>query len=238
MALTLKDPGQGSQENDNKKAESTYNSPVNPDYIKADPIVLSKPDLSIESNMRKESSSDKVIGILKLVIPLLILIIGGKLIYDKLTSKPKDVTDIVKSDETAIEKELGITLENNDAMVHQIHQYSRGKVTVSGNGDIGVIYIDGKQVGLHINNKKYGMYGVAIGDAMAHAEKDMKFDYNKSTSVLDDALSGKSMTWYYYNTETNEAIALTENETTARVVAITYFSDFHKVTENLEGISD
>ena len=109
---------------------------------------------------------------------------------------------------------------------------------MSGNGDIGVIYIDGNQVGLHINNKKYGMYGVAIGDAMAHAEKDMKFDYNKSTSVLDDALSGKSMTWYYYNTETNEAIALTENETTARVVAITYFSDFHKVTENLEGISD
>lgn len=41
-------------------------------------------------------------------------------------------------------------------------------------------------------------------------------------------------TYFYYNNEHNDCVALTVNDTTNRIVGITYFYDFNKIMETID----
>ena len=61
--------------------------------------------------------------------------------------KDTDLKEYVNYDTDAIEKKLNIKLTRNDETYRRVRQYSNGKVTTDGNGDLAVLYLDGKQFG-------------------------------------------------------------------------------------------
>ncbi len=148
----------------------------------------------------------------------------------------KDVTNLVNMSVEGVEKALDVTLNENSSMISQIHQYSDGNVTVYGNGEIGVVYIDDVYAGLHINDKKYSLYGVKIGDSESEAEENMTFPSDDSMSVLNDIMEGNSTTVFYRDKAKGDCFVVIYNDHSNRVVAMTYFKNFYKVTENLESI--
>lgn len=150
----------------------------------------------------------------------------------------KDVTNLVNMDVEEVERTLDVTLNENSSMISQIYQYSDGNVTVYGNGEIGVVYIDDLYVGLHINDKKYSLYGVKIGDSETTAEANMTFASDESMVVLNDITKGNSTTVFYINKVKGDCFAVIYNDHSNRAVAMTYFKNCAKVTENLQSIGD
>lgn len=173
-------------------------------------------------------------AVMKVVILLAIgfsLVLICKLIL--LMQKGKDITDYLRCDEAAIASELKLDLLDRPEMVGHIHQWSTGEVSVKGTEDFGVVYIDGKQAGIHVESKKYTMYGLQLGEGEKHAYENMSYDFEDFHAVLNDMAEGKTTTYYYYNTQKNDCIAMTINDTTCRIVGLTYFYDYQKVIETL-----
>lgn len=185
---------------------------------------------------KTKSSSFDVMPIVKIVVIIAVIAIVAKLIAGLINPEVVDVTDYINSDADAVAKALDIEMKPDAEMATQIHHYSNGTVTVEGNGEVGVVYMDGAYAGLHIDAKGYSMFGVAIGDPEYDAVEALNFDYDDSMVVLNDLAAGSSSTVYYYNVQKNNCVALITNGNTNRVVAITYFSNYSKIIETLESI--
>ncbi|MCM1159157.1 MAG: hypothetical protein NC300_12590 [Bacteroidales bacterium] len=163
-----------------------------------------------------------------------VLIFGGRAVVSVLMPEGEDITDLLRKDAATIAKELGVTFTDNTEWVSQIHQYSNGQVTVKAAEDIGIIYIDGKQAGVHIRSKAYTIYGIQLGQGEKQAYDHTTYPYDTFLSVLNDMAAGKTTTYYYYNNERNDCVALTISDTTNRIVGITYFYDYTRITETLD----
>lgn len=185
---------------------------------------------------KTKTSNFDVMSIVKLVVFIAVIALIAKLIINWLNPKVTDVTDYINFDVATIEKELDIDMKPDAQMASQINQHSTGTVTVEGNGEIGVVYIDGAYAGLHIDAKGYGMFDVAIGDPEYDAIDNLSFDYDDSMVVLNDLMGGQSTTVYYYNVANNDCVVMITNATTNRIVAMTYFCDYARITETLESI--
>lgn len=88
---------------------------------------------------------------------------------------------------------------------------------------------------MHIDNRKYSMYGLNIGDALISVDSKINFPHDESFEVLNDVVEGTSSAWFYCNTKKGDCMVVIFNEVSNRVVAMTYFSDGEKVTEQLTG---
>lgn len=186
----------------------------------------------------KAKSDFDVMGIVKWVVIIAVVVIGVKVISGLLNPKTTDVTGYVDYDAAQLEKELDVSLEENADMITQITHYSNGTVTVDGDGKIGVVYIDGKRKGLHINDKAYNMYGVSIGEGEYRVEDIITYDYDDCFSVLNDMVGGQSTATFYYNVANNDCFVIIVNDNSARVVAMTYFNDYKLISQNLSGLDD
>ena len=188
----------------------------------------------------KEREKNQTINmVVKFVAAFLIcglLIFGGKQIVSILMPEGDDITNLLKRDANAIASELGVTLVNNAEWATQIPQYSSGTVAVKSDSDaeIGIVYIDGKQAGVHIRSGKYTIYGIQINDGEKEAYDHTSYPFDGSTSVINDMAEGKTTTYFYYNSKQNDCVALTINDTTNRIVAITYFYDYARIVETLD----
>ncbi len=179
-----------------------------------------------------------VMGIIKWIVIAVVVVVGVKFLAGIINPKATDVTGYGDMDTEQLEKALDIELQENSDMNRQITHYSNSTVTVDGDGDIGVVYFDGKQKGIHINNKKYSMYGISIGDGEFKIDDNITFEYDEYYSVLDDMLGGKSTATFYCNTKENECLVIIINDKSARVVAMTYFNDCKLITQNLSGLDE
>lgn len=164
----------------------------------------------------------------------LVLIFGGRYVVSSLMPDGRDITELLKKDANSIATELGVTFQDNSEWVSQIHQYSKGTTTVKAADGIGIVYIDGKQAGIHIRDKKYTIYGIQIGQGEKNAYDNTSYLYDNFLSILNDMAEGKTTTYFYYNNEHNDCVALTVNDTTNRIVGITYFYDFNKIMETID----
>lgn len=235
MELKLKDDSQ------EKKVEKKPPVDLSDDYIAGietpsaatGPVKIS----TYVATPTPTKSSFDVMGIVKWVVIIALVIVGVKLVSSLIT-KSTDVTAYVNLEATELEDKLGITLESDSSMKNQITHYSNATVTVDGDGEIGVVYLDGKRKGIHINDKKYNMFGVSIGTAEYKMEDVLTYDYEKSFNVLDDMLGGSSTAYFYYNTKNNDCLVIILNDNSARVVAMTYYNDFKLISQNLSGLDD
>lgn len=236
MELKLKD------DNEVKKEESTsYDSGVKPNggyglFIDSPVVISTVVDKPVTA---KKSSDFDLMGIIKWIVIALIVVVGVKLFVNLVNPKATDVTAYVNMETADVEAELDVTLPLAPDMAGKINQWSNNRVvTVNSDGEIGVVYMDGKHIGLHIADKKYTMFGVKIGDGETTIDNNITFDYENSMFVLNDMAEGKSTATYYYNKTNNDCLVVIINDNSNRVVAMTYFNNYAKVTETLSGLDE
>lgn len=183
---------------------------------------------------RKKSTSEVVLTWLFLIG--IAVAIGW---FVKENSKRIDVTHLVNASKTTIESELDVQLALNPKMVKRIYEYSEGELTVEGGVDPGIalLYIDNKRVGFHIDKKCYTLFGIEMGNSMLEVDDNLNYSYEGTFEVLDDYWDqGTSKGVFYYNETENDCLVIVYNDTTGRVVALTYYSNYRKATEELSGI--
>ena len=171
--------------------------------------------------------------IIKLLI--LVLFLGGAayLVFGVLLKGPKELMDCVNMNTEQLEKELGVSLTKNDDTAKRVRHYSNGTLTSDGNGDIAVLYLDGKQLGIHIDSDDYMLFNIEIGDPRYEAEDKMTYQKENTMQILNDMYNGTSTSAFYYNTAKNDCVMVNYNDKTNRVVSITYFNDLSRVSERL-----
>ena len=75
-------------------------------------------------------------------------------------------------------------------------------------------------------------------DSEVDADRDMTFEADGAMSILSDMTGGKSDAYYYYNEKNNDCLVVIVSKESNRVVDLTYYYDYKKVTENLGSISE
>lgn len=183
---------------------------------------------------QRNSGIDIFVKFVVVLIVCAVLVFGGKAVVSVIMPEGEDITNLLRSDANTIATQLGVTFTDNSEWVTQIHQYSNGNATVKAAEDIGIVYIDGKQMGIHVRSKKYTMFDIQLGDSETSVYNGTSYPYDNFLSVLNDMAEGKTTTYFYYNLEQNDCLAIAINDTTNRVVGLTYFYDYNKVTETLE----
>lgn len=171
--------------------------------------------------------------LLKWIVMISLIVVAGNYIIEVINAPCTDVTDMVDMDTEKLERTLGITMVRDSNMYQKITHYSKGNVSTDSDTGIGVIYIDGKQVGLHIDSRKYSMYGLHIGDTQMSVDRKTTYKFEGAFEVYDDMVNGTSTATFYYNKNNNDCIVVICNDKSNRVVALTYFKDMKKMTELL-----
>lgn len=192
------------------------------------PPVMEKEGLNVNSNTRR---------IIFRIIGLIFLVIIGFTAY-KLTvyltgDGGEDITADLDKDEEELAAKYDITFKDNDKRVKAIPNYSTGKMTVRSGKDLHLIYINGKRVGINTDSRDYRFFDVGINQPAREAMNNMSYEYEMSMIIGNDLMGGSSDSYYYYNTKKNDCFVLTVNGNSNRIVNMTYFTDFKKMTERL-----
>lgn len=212
------------------------NSPINGTMYTNNPVKISTTVVAPVTGKNKNEFD--VMGIVKWVVIAVMIIVGVKLVSGLVNPKSIDVTGYVDLEADELTKKLDVSLGADSDMSSKVPHYSNGTVTVDGNGEIGVVYIDGKRKGIHTDDKKYNMFGIYIGDGEFKIEDNITYDYDEYFSVLNDMAGGNSTAMFYFNETKNDCFVITVNDKSARVVAMTYFNDYKLISENLSGLDD
>ena len=205
-----------------------------PAFVEQEPVRITATEIKATT----AKSSNNIMGIVKWVVILAVILIGAKLVAGIVNPKTTDVSLYVDMEKADLEAKLDVELANSPNMVSRITHYSNGTVAVDGDGKIGVVYIDGVRKGIHVDDKRYKMFGVSIGDGEYQIEDKINYSYQGHFNVLNDMAGGQSTAWFYYNTANNDCMVIVVNDNSARVVAMTYFNDYKLISENLSGIDE
>jgi hypothetical protein len=101
-------------------------------------------------------------------------------------------------------------------------------------GDGGhIVYINGQKVGFNTYSRKYAIYGISVNQQEIKVARKITFNYDESTQSLQSLYGNKTNIYFYHNTTNNDCVVVMVNETSNRVVSVSYFNDFDKVSETL-----
>lgn len=173
--------------------------------------------------------------LIKYIFLILLVLCVGNWAMSLISFRHTDVTGMVSMDKEQIEAILQISLTNDPDMAKKINQYSGKTPSVDGAKGIGIVYIDGVRMGLHIDGGSYSMYGVNIGDSEMTVANNITYEYEGHFEVLDDVIQGNSTADFYYNKKKRDCLVVIYNDYSNRVVALTYFNNLNKVTKELSG---
>lgn len=236
MELKLKDDSKNRSEKEQNDGFGGIEDTISPS-----PVVIKFDEVHAPVEVQKNS----YVGILIRVSVFIILAVVLMIIY-KNVIKPRfattDITDYVKSDEATIVNQLKLRggFEPDSAWCSRLPIFkdvSEG-ITVTSNGGIAIIYKNNKQFGIAIDSKRYKLFGVEIGIPEYSVDDSITFTYDDEFFVLNDLADTSSTSNYYYNTKTNELLAVTANGNSNRVVAVTYFYNGRFFTDALDNISE
>ena len=201
---------------------------------------LDTPPVKISTNIDYQSPKKKngldIFSIIKWVVLIVIAIVAVKFIMNIANPKITDLTPYINMEADAVAKELDLSFSQDDNMASKIHQYSTGMVTVEGDGEVGVVYIDGIYAGLHTDSKSYSLYNLRVGDPEYSMEDNTTYNFDENMCVINDMFGGSSTTYFYYNKANNDCLAIIINSKSNRIAAMTYFNNYLKITETLESI--
>jgi hypothetical protein len=202
----------------------------------SDPAITeNKNPYVINSTYVKEDKQtvSPVVKIVILAAIALVLIIAFVVVRNKYFSS-HDLTPDVNLSEDELAKKYKMNFEEDKNMLQKVPRWTDAKVSVKSDKDLCVVYANGKQVGLHTSNKRYTIYGVKVGDPDYKVEDMLTFKHESNFSVLNDIGNGSATAYYYYDWSKNACVVLTVNDTSNRIVAITYYSDLKTMTNQLE----
>ncbi len=184
----------------------------------------------------KQKESNSVVGVItKMIVALAVcglVIFAGRQIVSKLMPEGIDITKQLTLDSNKLQAELGETFVDNPAWSSEVYEYSESDPSFAGAEDVGVVYMNGKQIGVHIPNKTYTIFNTKVGDGEKHMYDNTTYPFDNFISIVD-TMAGKATLYIYYNTERNDCIFFLINNTTNRIESITYYNDYKEVTETL-----
>lgn len=172
----------------------------------------------------------------KRIIIICLIIVVGKMAKDFIMPEMTDVTNMVNMDTETLERALEISLERDTDMAQKVNHYSKDEISTDSADGIGVVYMGGRQVGLHIDSRNYGMFGLQVGDAEVNVERRITYEYERKSGVVTDNMQGPSNVTLYVNFQKNDCLIVICNNYSNRIVAITYFNDMKKMTEQLSRV--
>ena len=227
-------------DNLNNQAESKYHGGLGDGKVDIDkindlpaytaPPVMGNGGTGAASGSAKRSIIYKVIGIIIILIALVFMVKGIRFMTG---SGGKDITDELSKSESELASDFKTQFTDNPARVSAIPQYCGGDINVKSGKDLHIVYYKDKQIGLNTDSRKYRLFGVGINDPEKTAIKKMTYQYDDCIAILNDLMGGSSDTYFYYNKKNNDCFVLTINKNSARVVNMTYYNDFKKVTSTL-----
>lgn len=211
-----------------KEQEEARANPVKDLPVYKDMGAVKSASAAVNNNNRKIIY--RIVGAL-IALALIAGIIFG--VRYMLSSSGTDISDDLALPESALADKLGIEFKDMNERASYIQQYSGGTVTVRASDDLEVIYIDGKQVGVATDGRKYRFYGVGINDPEGTALEEMTFPKNDSFVMLNDLRGGNSTSYYYCDKPGNRCLVLTVSERSHRIVYMTYYTDLALITKEL-----
>ena len=238
MALQLKDDKKSTGSvglEDRQLTDNPWDNPKNMDLD--EPYSTTK---SIKSTYVPEKKKIHIMdGIMKIIVFLIVgglLIILGKAIVSKLMPEGTDVTKILSKPEMELEKDLGITFTDNTTWARNMIQYSGGEMTIRSNEDIGVVYIDNKRVGVHIESNKYTMYGIQVGmgEKKVYDTLSSTYQFDNFITLVDNDGKKGTTTYYYYRARKNDCIAIVIKNNTNRVDSVTYYNNYKLIIKEAD----
>ncbi|MBO4864800.1 MAG: hypothetical protein J5517_10565 [Eubacterium sp.] len=195
------------------------------------PPLMNDEGSGVMSGSERRSLIYKIVGG---VILLIVCILIYKGVFYMTGSGGKDITEELTKTEDEIASDMKIKFEDNEAKVRAIPSYSYGKVTVRSGKDLNVVYVADKQVGVNTDSRNYRFFEVGINEPWKQAQGSMSYKYDDCIVVANDILEGNSDSYFYFNEKNNDVFVLTVNKNTARVVNMTYFTDYKRMTETLQ----
>lgn len=237
MGLQLK----GESNNTENKRNNEQNNPWDVSEQRAvldieEPIVIY--NTSMAEMQAKQKGNGEIVGtIIKIIIIFMVcglVVFAGKKLVSVLVPEGQDITTMLNWKENEISTSLEEVFVDNQGRTTDVYHYSKGSIAVKGAEDIGVVYIDGRQIGVHIASKKYTIFGVQVGDGEKHMYDNTTYPFDSFISIVDTINGGRSTLYIYYNNSRNDCIFFKINNSTNRIESMTYYSDFRKVTEKLD----
>ena len=237
MELKLRDDNEEVKETPTKILDVETGDIVGKDDfsdLESQPVKIST-NIDYKSPYEKKKGVD-VFSIVKWIVIAVIVFVAVKFIINLANPKVTDLTPYINVEAEELSKKLDLDFKDDADMASKVNQYSRGEITVKGDGDVGVVYIDGQYAGLHTDSKSYSMFNLQVGDPEYSMEDDMSFESDESMCVLNDLAGGSSTAYFYARSGGNDCFVIIVNEHSNRIAAMTYFNDYMKVTETLESI--
>lgn len=227
-----------------KDESSKYRGGIGDGKISADKINDLPPytappvvDVKVGTN-----SSSKIISIIFKVVGVLVILAVLFALYKGIGyvtgSGGEDITSKLTLSEEELAQDMDTTFEDNENIVKMIPRYTNGTVTAKTGNELDIVYVNGKQVGVHTNGRKYRFFGVGVNDPAYTAEDNMTYKYDSSFEVLTDYMKENSESHFYYNEKNNDCLVLTVSKNTNRVVSMVYYTNYHKMTENLSTLDE
>lgn len=241
MGLQLKGENENAEKNNitqdvDRKEQNPWDAPKAKDDLFEEPVVVYN---TVTAQAAGERNEDNPIGgmIVKIIVAFVVcgvLIFGGKKIVSVLMPEGTDITPILKENSDVIASQLGVTFTDNPSWVSNIYHFAEGTTTVKAAEDIGIVYLNGKQAGVHITDKTYTIFDVQIGDGEAEMYNHTTYPYDNFISVVDTVNGGKSSLYIYYSQSRNDCIVFMINNTTNRIQSMTYYSNYKLMTTNMD----
>ncbi len=164
-----------------------------------------------------------------LAIALVFLIYQG-VIYTT-SSGGTEISLFLDLPERNLEEKLDTRFFADNEMNYKIPVVQGEKITVRSDGDLNLIYMGEQLIGFNTTSRKYKIYNVAINQSEASALKKFTYLHDGSTEDIQDLNLGYSMSHIYYDTENNTCLIMTVNDTSNRVVSLSYFNDYKAIEE-------
>lgn len=173
-------------------------------------------------------------SLVKWLLVIVVIYFGYQYYMNNMVTEAVDVTMYADVRADLVESGLGVTFKDDREMAGEIVQFSGNKVSVKGNGEIGVVSINGIRKGLFVNSSAYTLYGVKIGDKEVSVERNTTFAFDNKTFDIGDKAQGDSVTVFYFNVKNNECLAVTYNNSSNRVINMAYYNDYETITDKIE----
>ncbi len=196
--------------------------------------------------INKDSETGEVAyRLLKILAKLIGIAIAGFLVFTgyhgvKYISRNsgEEISQLLGKSDYVIAKETETEFTERSSVSATMPMYAEGTVKVTSNGALNIVYLNGKQVGVNTRDKKYKFFGVSVGQSELEVSDWITYNYTGYTAALQGMHTRGSDEYIYYNDKNNDCLIVSMNPKTNRVAAVTYYTDYKKISEEIENMDE
>ncbi len=111
--------------------------------------------------------------------------------------------------------------------------FTSGQVTAKTDGELNIVYVNNERVGFNTTGRDYKIFGISVNMTEISLKHRVTLVYDRVLHNLPSAYGGKSNMTYFVNDETGECLVVIISSSSNKVVSVSYFTDFDKVTEGI-----